>query len=116
MKKMILVALMFAGTLSASAEELTVKGFIAKATSSETIQKVRDFLATPQISKIVDELNDDLMIDLQSNKLIVTSNANFNYIKVNGQKLPNKASVKVEAFGVGVKISKKAGVFLVEKI
>jgi hypothetical protein len=48
------------------------------------------------------------MIDLQSNKLIVTSNANFNYIKVNGQKLPNKASVKLKAFGVGVKISKKA--------
>ena len=42
MKKMILMVLIFAGTLSASAEELTVKELIAKATSSETIQKVKD--------------------------------------------------------------------------
>jgi len=116
MKKMILVALLFAGTLSASAEELTVREIIAKATSSETIQKVRDFLATPQISKIVDELNADLKFNIQANKLIVTSQANFNYIKVDGKKLPKKASVKVEAFGLGVKIPKKAGIFMVEKI
>ena len=116
MKKMILAALMFAGTLTASAEELTVKGLFAKATSSENIQKVKDFLATPQIVKIVDELNDDLRFDIQSNKVMVISNARFNYIKVNGKKIPNKASVKVEAFGFGVKISKKAGVFMVEKI
>jgi hypothetical protein len=116
MKKMILMALLFAGTLSASAEELTVKELIAKATSSETIQKVKDFLATPQILKIVDELNTDLKFDIESNKLIITSQANFNYIKVDGKKLPKKASVKVEAFGLGVKISKKAGAFMVEKI
>ena len=95
---------------------MTVKEFIAKATSSETIQKVRDFLATPQISKIMDELNTDLKFDFQTNKLVVTSQANFNYIKVDGKKLPKKASVKVEAFGLGVKISKTAGVFTVEKI
>ena len=113
---MILMALLFSGTLSASAEELTMKELIAKATSSETIQKVKDYLTTPSISKIVEELNSDLKFDFQSGKLVVISQSNFNYIKVNGKILPKKASVKVEAFGLGVKISKKAGTFTVEKI
>jgi hypothetical protein len=116
MKKMILMVLIFAGTLSTSAEELTMKELIAKATSKEFIQKATDILATPPISKIMEALNNDLKFDFQSGKLVVISQTNFNYIKVNGKILPKKVSVKVEVFGMGVKISKKAGVFMVEKI
>lgn len=43
MKKIIVLAIMFTGTLSILAQEFTRKGLVAKATSSQNIQKVSFF-------------------------------------------------------------------------
>lgn len=113
MKKMILAACITACTVSASAQDFTVKSLISKATSSETIQKVKDLLETPRVLSIIDELNEDLSFNIQKNKAVVSSKDNFSYFKVNGQVLPKNASVKLEAFGIGVKISKKGDTFTI---
>ena len=116
MKKMILVAIISLGTMSASAQTFTLKELVSKATSTETIQKVKDFFAMPEVTKKIDELNADLSFVFQEGKAVVNSASDFSFIKINGQRLPKQESVKLEAFGIGVTITKKPGAFVVQKL
>ena len=116
MKKMILVAIISLCTMSASAQTFTLKELVSKATSTEGIQKVKDFFAMPEVMKVMDELNPDLNFNFQEGKAVMKSNSDFSYIKVNGQQLPKQASIKLEAFGIGVSITKKSGAFVVQKL
>jgi len=105
--KSILVIVLCTISFSMSAKDYTIKSIISEVSSVQNISKI---YSDPFIIKYTNLLDTDLKISYIENKLIVSSKDSFDYIKINGQKLPEKASATFQFFNIKVKVVKKQGI------
>jgi len=107
MKKIIFTALLIASSFTSYSQEFTPKKVFESLKSKDVQDKILNYLEDSRVKKMIDFLDQDLVLNFSKNKVIVNSISEFDFIRINGQQMPRNANFKFSFFNYEFSVSKE---------